>query len=80
MLDLLGLSGRVKFPVRRLGTIWRNKNWRPMITKWCEFSVGQATFNISTFEWMASCRIDDVSELYNRAPWKNANEGFIVLV
>ncbi|KAF2474018.1 uncharacterized protein BDR25DRAFT_352496 [Lindgomyces ingoldianus] len=59
MLEHLGLSGRVKFPVRRLGTLWRNQNWKQMITRWCEFLLGQATFNISTFEWMASCRIDD---------------------
>ncbi|KAF2174792.1 hypothetical protein K469DRAFT_770346 [Zopfia rhizophila CBS 207.26] len=59
MIQLLNLSGRVKFPVRRLGTLWRNKNWRQMVTRWCGFSLGQATFNISTFEWMASCRIDD---------------------
>ncbi|KAF2462508.1 uncharacterized protein BDR25DRAFT_320678, partial [Lindgomyces ingoldianus] len=59
MLEHLGLSGRVKFPVRRLGTLWRNQNWKQMITRWCEFSLGQATFNISTFKWMASCRIDN---------------------
>jgi hypothetical protein len=61
MREHLGLSGRVKFPVRRLSTLWRNQNWKSMITRWCELLVGQATFTISTFEWMASCRIDDVS-------------------
>lgn len=61
MLEHLGLSGRIKFPVRRLATLWKNKKWKPMITRWCQFLVGQITFNISTFEWMASCRIDDVS-------------------
>ncbi|KAF2462913.1 uncharacterized protein BDR25DRAFT_247182 [Lindgomyces ingoldianus] len=61
MLEHLRLSGPVKFPVRRLCTLWRNQNWKRMITRWCEFSLGQATFNISTFEWMASCRIDDVT-------------------
>ena len=63
MLEQLRLSSRVKFPVRRLATLWRNLSWRPMITRWCHTSIGQATFNISTFEWMASCRIDDVSAI-----------------
>jgi hypothetical protein len=62
ILDYLGLSSRIKFPVRRLATLWKNDRWNPMITKWCQFSIGQATFAISTFEWMASCRIDDVSD------------------
>ena len=63
ILELLGLSSRVKFPVKRLVPLWRNENWKPMITEWCKFALGLATFNISTFEWMASCRIDDVSGL-----------------
>jgi len=61
MLDILSLGGEAKFPVRRLVTLWRNDSWRSMITRWCETAVGRATFNISTWEWMASCRIDDVS-------------------
>lgn len=61
MLDHLGLSSRSKFPVRRLATLWKNERWNSMISKWCQFSIGRATFVISTFEWMASCRIDDVS-------------------
>lgn len=60
MLEQLRLSSRVKFPVRRLATLWKNLSWRPMITRWCRTLIGQATFTISTFEWMASCRIDDV--------------------
>lgn len=67
MLEQLRLSSRVKFPVRRLATLWRNLSWRPMITRWCHTSIGQATFNISTFEWMASCRIDDVSAIRAQA-------------
>ena len=67
MLDYLGLSSRVKFPVRRLATLWKNNSWNPVITRWCQFPVGQATFTISTFEWMASCRIDDVSSSYIKA-------------
>lgn len=61
MLAQLQLSTRVKFPVRRLVTLWKNTSWRPMITRWCSTLIGQGTFSISTFEWMASCRIDDVS-------------------
>ena len=61
MLEALGLSGPVKFPIRRLVTLWKNANWRSMITRWCETTLGQATFTISTWEWMASCRMDDVS-------------------
>lgn len=67
MLEQLRLSSRVKFPVRRLATLWRNLSWRPMITQWCRTLIGQATFNISTFEWMASCRIDDVSAICTQA-------------
>jgi hypothetical protein len=65
--DHLGLSSRVKFPVRRLATLWKNDRWKPMITIWCQCSIGQSTFTISTFEWMASCRIDDVSVTYVQA-------------
>jgi hypothetical protein len=61
MLESLGLSGRVKFPVRRLATLWKNEPWNQMITRWCKLAIGQSTFTISTFEWMASCRIDEVS-------------------
>ncbi|KAK7178108.1 hypothetical protein PSPO01_15842 [Paraphaeosphaeria sporulosa] len=59
MLEHLGLSSRVKFPVRRLATLWKNERWNQMITRWCRFPMGQSLFTISTFEWMASCRIDD---------------------
>lgn len=63
MLEKLRLSSWIKFPVRRLATLWKNLSWRPMITRWCRTPIGQTTFNISTFEWMASCRIDDVSAI-----------------
>ncbi|KAL5371084.1 hypothetical protein DPSP01_014501 [Paraphaeosphaeria sporulosa] len=59
MLEHLGLSSRVKFPVRRLATLWKNERWNQMITRWCRFPMGQSLFTLSTFEWMASCRIDD---------------------
>jgi hypothetical protein len=65
MLQTLGLSGRVKFPIRRLVTLWKNIRWRDIITEWCQTSVGRATFNLSLWEEMARCRIDDVS--YPRA-------------
>jgi hypothetical protein len=62
--EQLGLSSRVKFPVRRLATLWKNARWNLMITRWCQFPIGQSTFTISTFEWMASCRIDDVRAIH----------------
>jgi hypothetical protein len=61
MVETLGLAGKTRFPTKRLVTLWRNKNWKEMITRLCSFPVGQAVFSISAFEWMASCRIDDVS-------------------
>jgi hypothetical protein len=50
IFDYLGVSSRIKFPVRRLATLWKIDRWNPMITKWCQSSIGQATFAISTFE------------------------------
>ncbi len=64
LVERLGLGGRAKFPVRRFTTLWMNTKWHAMITRWCQYPIGQATFNISAFEWMASCRIDDVSVQY----------------
>ncbi|KAJ3539659.1 hypothetical protein NM208_g5402 [Fusarium decemcellulare] len=58
MADILRLGCGDKFPTGRLFTLWRNDRWRPMITRWCETQLGRATFNISTWDWMASCRID----------------------
>ena len=63
LVQKLGLTGNTSFPVRRLGTLWRNEVWRRMITEWCQFPLGLTTFNITTWEWMSSCRIDDVSLL-----------------
>jgi hypothetical protein len=63
MLEMLGLSGRVRFPTRRLVTLWKNSDWRHMITEWCRSSIGRATFNVSLWDDMARCRIDDVSSL-----------------
>jgi hypothetical protein len=61
MLAVLGLSGRVKFPIRRLATLWKNSTWLPMITRWCSTAIGRSTFNLSMWEEMARYRIDDVS-------------------
>jgi hypothetical protein len=61
MLNELGLGGTVKFPIRRLVTLWRNENWKDMITRWCETAVGRETFVISCWEDMVRCRVDDVS-------------------
>jgi hypothetical protein len=33
-----------------------------MATRWCETSLGGATFKISTWDWMISYRIDDVGK------------------
>jgi hypothetical protein len=60
MLEMLGLSGRVKFPIRRLVTLWRNEKWYKMITYWCQIDIGQSTFNISIWDELARCRVDDV--------------------
>lgn len=61
VLDILQLRDIPRFPIRRLLTLWHNDRWQPMITRWCETAVGRDLFNISTWEWMASCRFDDVS-------------------
>ena len=63
MIDVLQLRSEVRFPIRRLVTVWRNKRWRAITTRWCETMVGRATFQISMWDWMISYRIDDVSEL-----------------
>lgn len=60
MLRALHLSGDVGFPLRRLATIWRNERWRQMTTRWCDTTVGRATFQISTWDWMIGHRTDDV--------------------
>ena len=62
MLDFLQLSSEIRFPVRRLVTLWKTERWKTMISRWCETSLGKATFQISTWDWMATYRIDDVSE------------------
>lgn len=63
MMDILRLTSTDKFPTARLVTLWKNNRWRPMITRWCATRLGRTTFNISTWDWMASYRIDNVSLL-----------------
>jgi hypothetical protein len=60
MAKILQLYNERGVPLRRLVTLWRNERWKAMITKWCASTVGRAMFRISTWEWMISCRIDDV--------------------
>lgn len=60
MLRALRLSGEAGFSLRRLATIWRNERWRQMATRWCQTTVGRATFHISTWDWMIRLRTDDV--------------------
>ncbi|KAJ6439243.1 integral membrane protein [Purpureocillium lavendulum] len=59
MRRALRLSGEPGFPLRRLATIWRYERWRQMATRWCQTTVGRATFEISTWDWMIRLRIDD---------------------
>ncbi|KFX85916.1 hypothetical protein V490_09323, partial [Pseudogymnoascus sp. VKM F-3557] len=59
MLDVLGLSGPVGFPIRRLVTLWRNPSWRAITTSWCQTPIGRATFNVSLWDEMARFRMDD---------------------
>jgi hypothetical protein len=61
VLRQLGLSGLVKFPIRRMVTLWKNDRWRPMISRWCQSALGRETFNITAWETMASSRLDEVS-------------------
>ncbi|KAK4076535.1 hypothetical protein Purlil1_12626 [Purpureocillium lilacinum] len=59
MRDALRLSSDTGFPLTRLVIIWRNERWRQMTTRWCETTVGRATFQITTWDWMICHRIDD---------------------
>ncbi|KAF4883690.1 hypothetical protein CGCF415_v015725 [Colletotrichum fructicola] len=54
----LRLSSEKGLPTRRLVTLWNHERWRDMATRWCQTRLGLETFNISTFEWMASLRVD----------------------
>lgn len=60
MVARLKLDSRVRFPISRMVTLWQNRRWRGMISRWCATSLGEATFNISTWDEMARCRIDEV--------------------
>jgi hypothetical protein len=63
VVHALQLSSEITFPLRRLVTVWRNERWRAITTDWCRTTIGRTTFQISTWEWMISYRIDDVGLL-----------------
>lgn len=66
--EVLRLSSGDSFPAGRVVTLWRNDRWREMITRWCRTELGRETLsNISTWEWMASLRLDSVSVLQTYA-------------
>ncbi|KAL6407587.1 uncharacterized protein AUP68_08606 [Ilyonectria robusta] len=58
-----GTSTRQQAERYRLVTLWKNNRWRCMITRWCETEIDRATFNISTWDWMASYGIDSVESI-----------------
>lgn len=60
MLDILGHS-EATFPIRRLVTLWKAKGWRELITRWCKTPLGDSLFQLSLWEELSRCRIDDVS-------------------
>jgi hypothetical protein len=76
VINALQLSGEITFPLRRLVTVWRNERWRAITTEWCRTTIGRTTFQISTWEWMISYRIDDVSLLCCERDTKSASKGF----
>lgn len=55
----LKFNTREQFPVRRLAILWKNDRWRTFVTRLCGRRAGKDLFNISTFQKMSSCRIDD---------------------
>ncbi|KFA53719.1 hypothetical protein S40293_09646 [Stachybotrys chartarum IBT 40293] len=59
MLDILCLQSETRFPISRLTTLWRKHRWMPMITEWCKTSFGRSLFNITTWDRIASYRLDD---------------------
>ena len=60
MVRTANLSGRDQFPVRRLATLWKNRSWHAMITRWCRTALGRSLFQLSLWGDLARCRIDDV--------------------
>lgn len=60
--SFLRLGSKDAFPVGRVVTLWRNRRWRGMLTRWYGTQLGRETLpNVSTCEWMASLQIDGVS-------------------
>ena len=59
---MLQLGATDAFPVGRVVTLWRNRRWREMVTRWYSTELGREMFTtLSTWEWMASMRVDNVS-------------------
>ncbi|WYZ36255.1 hypothetical protein EsH8_XII_000005 [Colletotrichum jinshuiense] len=59
LVEALCLGGEKQFPTRRLVTLRNHTRWQDMTMRWCHTKLGLETFNISTFQWMASLRIDE---------------------
>lgn len=60
VLQSLQLGRESESMVGRLITLWRKHRWREALTEWNITAVGYATFNITTFWWMAALRLDEV--------------------
>lgn len=56
----IATEARKTLPTRRLVTLWRDERWGPEVTRWCRRRIGEATFNISRWEWMMQSRVEDV--------------------
>ena len=73
MLQQLQLGRESSGILWRLLTLWRRKAWRETLTEWNGTAVGYATFNINTFLWMSSLRLDEVR--LERARGKEEQKG-----
>lgn len=56
----LRLEGEIRFPLPRLVSLLKNPRWRVLTTRWCATTLGRQTFQVSSWEWLISFRIDDV--------------------
>src|SRR5437764_4637701 len=46
--------------VKRFSTLFRHQKWCPFVTDWCRTGYGRQTFSVSTWETIASLRMDKV--------------------
>src|SRR5947207_1617497 len=46
---------------KRFSTLYRHQKWRPFVTDWCRTGYGRQTFSVSTWEGVASLRMDKAS-------------------